>query len=60
VVDDFDVSYTAQIGLQGKGVVAPADDPRNKRKIQEIVKKIPITVCPSLSGVDRLAYVSRS
>ena len=25
-------------------MVAPADDPRNKRKIQEIIQKYPITV----------------
>ncbi|KAK8858593.1 HAD hydrolase, family IIID [Kwoniella newhampshirensis] len=41
VTDDFDVQYS-NAPTQPKAV-APADDPRNKRKVQEIVKKSPIT-----------------
>ncbi|WWC88693.1 HAD hydrolase, family IIID [Kwoniella dendrophila CBS 6074] len=39
VTDDFDVIYSNNV--QG---ITPAEDPRNKRKIREIVEKIPITV----------------
>ncbi len=34
-------SHPAEV--EGK-VVAPADDPRNKRKVQEVIQKCPITV----------------
>ncbi|WVW84647.1 HAD hydrolase, family IIID [Kwoniella bestiolae CBS 10118] len=37
--EEFDVTYSNHV----KGI-APADDPRNKRKIQNIVDKIPVTV----------------
>jgi len=43
VLDNFDVTYSNH--MSGKGnAVAPADDPRNKRKVEEIVKNCPITV----------------
>ncbi|WVQ85088.1 HAD hydrolase, family IIID [Cryptococcus sp. DSM 104549] len=41
IQDDFDVSYSSKAGDKA---VAPADDPRNKRKVQEIIDKVPITV----------------
>jgi ubiquitin-like domain-containing CTD phosphatase 1 len=49
-VDDFDVKYSAHPAVQGKPVIAPADDPRNKRKINEIVKNVPITVGLTAKG----------
>ena len=45
MVDDFDVTYPSQ--TEGAAVVSPADDPRNKRKVEEIIKKCPITVSRS-------------
>lgn len=44
--DDFDVRYKALAIAKGEAVrlVAPADDPRNKRKIQEVIRSCPITV----------------
>ena len=45
MVDDFDVIYPNHPHEQGvKVVVAPADDPRNKRKVAEVIKDNPITV----------------
>ncbi|WWD18485.1 HAD hydrolase, family IIID [Kwoniella shandongensis] len=41
ITDDFDVAYSNAV-TQAK-TVAPADDPRNKRLVQEIVNKSPIT-----------------
>lgn len=44
-MDDFDVTYSALAQLQQKTkIVAPADDSRNKRKIQEKIQSCPITV----------------
>ncbi|WVQ96670.1 HAD hydrolase, family IIID [Kwoniella sp. CBS 9459] len=41
--DDFDVTYSNK--AQPKpNVVSQADDPRNKRKVKEIIDRIPITV----------------
>ena len=47
-MDDFDVTYPNHPDEKGANIVAPADDPRNKRKVAEIIKKCPITVskCP--------------
>jgi hypothetical protein len=48
VLDDFDVTYASHpAGISGKKrrALPPADDPRNKRKVTEIVKTRPITVC---------------
>lgn len=51
VLDDFDVAYPAGSSHLAKAV-APADDPRNKRKIQEAVRLCPITVsCFEPSGL---------
>ncbi|RSH91132.1 hypothetical protein EHS25_010308 [Saitozyma podzolica] len=47
VLDDFDVTYASHpAGISGKKrrALPPADDPRNKRKVTEIVKTRPITV----------------
>lgn len=46
--DEFDVDY------KGKG---PGNDPRNKRKIQEIIDKVPITVGSQLNFMDPLADI---
>jgi len=35
--------------MRAKRVVAPADDPRNKRKVQEVIEKCPITVSYTVS-----------
>jgi ubiquitin-like domain-containing CTD phosphatase 1 len=43
-VDDFDVEYSSQMTKKAKNAIAPADDPRNKRKIQEKVETCPISV----------------
>ena len=42
VRDDFDIQYPSH--LEGKGQVAPAEDPRNIRRVQQKVKECPITV----------------
>lgn len=42
--DDFDVEYPSSSKQRGKAAVSPADDPRNKRKIQEVIEKCPIDV----------------
>ncbi|KAK1925545.1 HAD-like domain-containing protein [Papiliotrema laurentii] len=44
IVDDFDVEYSSQMTKKAKNAIAPADDPRNKRKIQEKVETCPISV----------------
>ncbi|WVF69168.1 HAD hydrolase, family IIID [Kwoniella sp. CBS 6097] len=43
VVDDFDVTYSNKAQAKAN-VLTQAEDPRNKRKVQEIIDKIPITV----------------
>jgi hypothetical protein len=51
--DDFDVAYPS---AGGTNHLTPAEDPRNKRKIRELVQKYPITVsyvieCPLSAGL---------
>jgi hypothetical protein len=43
IFDDFDVVYPTGPDAKKKGV-PPADDPRNKRKIKEVIENCPITV----------------
>ncbi|WVR06359.1 HAD hydrolase, family IIID [Kwoniella sp. DSM 27419] len=43
VADDFDVTYSG--GVAGSAqTLTPAEDPRNKRKVAELIDKVPITV----------------
>jgi ubiquitin-like domain-containing CTD phosphatase 1 len=44
MVDNFDVEYKNAAGRPGVKLVAPAEDPRNKRMIDVLIKKYPITV----------------
>jgi hypothetical protein len=54
--DDFDVKYPEKATSQElPGFIAPADDPRNKRQVQQIVEKIPITVSNPIFQVLRRA-----
>ncbi|ORY28457.1 HAD-like domain-containing protein [Naematelia encephala] len=43
IFDDFDMQYPSHPTGKGGGIL-PADDPRNKRKVQEVIQSCPITV----------------
>lgn len=43
--DEFDIAYSSARPSGARKLIPPADDPRNKRQVEKIIIKYPITVC---------------
>lgn len=54
------MTYAAPGKKEQAKTVAPADDPRNKRKIQEVIKACPITVSLQAVMIDHRCQSSLS